>query len=29
MEAGLSQRPRVHDLRHSHGSLMLAEGNSM
>jgi integrase len=29
MEAGLTQRPRVHDLRHSHASLMLAEGNSM
>lgn len=29
VDAGLTQRPRVHDLRHSHASLMLAEGNSM
>ena len=29
MQAGLTQRPRLHDLRHSHASLMLAEGNSM
>lgn len=29
VSAGLTQRPRVHDLRHSHASLMLAEGNSM
>lgn len=29
MAGGLTQRPRIHDLRHSHASLMLAEGNSM
>ena len=29
VNAGLTQRPRIHDLRHSHASLMLAEGNSM
>ncbi|GAA2163170.1 site-specific integrase [Pedococcus bigeumensis] len=29
MDEGLTQRPRLHDLRHSHASLMLAEGNSM